>query len=150
MSNVKDTALAGAFSRTDDGIVINSDVSVEDSTAEIGEDIENLLATDRLVYSACKAAGIPGAHQAYPEGKAPKPPFFVYELDSGGEVFADDENLCRFPRYRVELIERQADQMLESSLLIALKREFGAVRLYEDWSDSEHARIVSYYFTVTN
>lgn len=119
-------------------------------TDDASVDVENLLSADRLVYAACKSAGIPGAHQAYPEGEAPKPPFFVYELDSGGEVFADDGNLCRFPRYRVELIERQADSTLESSLLIALKREFGAVRLYEDWSDSEHARIVSYYFTVTN
>ena len=53
------------------------------------------------------------------------------------------------PRYRVELIERQADPVVETALLMALKRAFGPVRVYEDWSESEHARIVSYYFTVT-
>lgn len=108
-----------------------------------------LSESDRLVYAACRSTGLQGTHFAYPEGTDVKPPFFVYKLDSGGEQFADDGNWYAMPRYRVELVERHIDPKAESDLLIALKRAFGPVRVYEDWSDSEHARIVSYYFTAT-
>lgn len=102
--------------------------------------------TDARVYKAMTALGIKGTHQAYPEGGAPKPPFFVYDLDSGGEDFADDSSWARLPRYRVQLLEKQADAALEAEALSALEAEFGPVKTYEDWSQSEHCRILNYYF----
>lgn len=107
------------------------------------------MTSDERVYAALTALGIPGAHQAYPEGGAPAPPFFVYVLDDAGDVFADDSNWAALPGYRVQLLERSADPELERRVRAALMAEFGPVRTVEDWSQSEHARIVSYYFTVT-
>lgn len=151
MSNVGVSVapLTGPLGKTEDGIVIGANVEVVEPTAHIGEALELFGSYDRLVYEACRSTGLAGTHQAYPEGSKVKPPFFVYSLDSGGEQYADDDNWYSMPRYRVELIERQADPVVETALLMALKRAFGPVCVYEDWSESEHARIVSYYFTVT-
>lgn len=103
---------------------------------------------DRRVYEALSALDIPGAHYAFPEGGAPRAPFFVYSLDDAGEVFADDSNWSRLPRYRVQLLEREQSPELEEAVADALRDAFGPVRTVEDWSQSEHARIVSFYFTV--
>ena len=102
------------------------------------------------LYRLLTGLGIKGTHQAYPKGGAPAPPFFVYDLDSGGEVFADGSNWCETPRYRVQLLERQMDADLEQRLSNALRDEYGPVLVMEDWVESEHSRIVSYYFTDTH
>lgn len=106
--------------------------------------------SDEKLYALLRSTGLDGAKQAYPDGGAPKPPFFIYSLDSGGEVFADNASFLRMPRYRVQLVERHADADVESRLLAALESEYGAVTVHEDWVQSEHARIVSYYFTETH
>lgn len=108
------------------------------------------MTSDERLYAALRATGIPGAKQAYPKGMAPPPPFFVYTVESRGETFADGRLWSEMPRYRVQLLEKQADAKVEKNVLDALEAEYGAVKVIEDWSQSEHARIISYYFTDTH
>ena len=42
------------------------------------------------------------------------------------------------------------DADLEQRLSNALRDEYGPVLVMEDWVESEHSRIVSYYFTDTH
>ena len=102
------------------------------------------------LYKLMTSLGVPGAHQAYPKGGAPAPPFFIYTVDSQGEFNADDAVYAEMPRYRVQLVEKQMDAELESRMRSALMEEYGPVRTVADWLQSEHARIVSYYFTDTH
>lgn len=106
-------------------------------------------ATDTKLFKLLKSTGLSGFHQAKAEdgGTSVKPPFFVYTLDSGGGFGADDTEWVSLPRYRVQLVERSTDYALEQKLLETLKAEYGYVTVYEDWSESEKARIVSYYLT---
>lgn len=106
-------------------------------------------AADTKLFKLLKSTGLSGFHQAKAEdgGTTVKPPFFVYSLDSGGEFGADDTNWAALPRYRVQLVERSTDYALERKVLEALRGEYGYVTVYEDWSESEKARIVSYYLT---
>lgn len=106
--------------------------------------------SDEKLYALLRSTGLEGAKQAYPNGSAPAPPFFIYTVDDCGEVFADNTAVARLPRYRVQLIERHADPSIEGKVLTALESAYGAVRIHEDWVQSEHARIVSYYFTETH
>lgn len=104
------------------------------------------MTSDEKVYSTMTALGIPGARQAYPEGNAPAPPFFVYQLDDPGQLFADNSECAAIPRYRVQLLEKYGDSELQAKVKQALADAFGAVSNYEDWSESEHCSITSYYF----
>lgn len=108
------------------------------------------MSSDEKLYALLRSTGLEGAKQAYPNGSAPAPPFFIYTVDDCGEVFADNSALVRMPRYRVQLVERHADAAIESDVLAALESTYGAVAVHEDWVPSEHARIVSYYFTETH
>lgn len=108
------------------------------------------MSSDEKLYALLRSTGLEGAKQAYPNGSAPAPPFFIYTVDDCGEVFADNSALVRMPRYRVQLVERHADAAIESDVLAALESTYGAVTVHEDWVPSEHARIVSYYFTETH
>lgn len=96
------------------------------------------------------ALGLPGTAFAYPEGDAPAPPFFVYSVDNHGEIFADDDVWFAMPRFRVELLEKYGDADLESKVLKALRAAFGPVVTYEDWDETDHCKVVSYYFSAPN
>lgn len=108
-----------------------------------------MTSMERL-YTLLTSLGVPGAHQAYPKGESDPPPFFIYSVDSQGEFNADDAVHCELPRYRVQLVEKQMDAKLESRMKAALMEMYGPVRTVADWLQSEHARVVSYYFTDTH
>lgn len=101
----------------------------------------------KRLYATLTATGIPGTRDAYPEGEAPSPPFFIYVVDSHGEVFADGSNYAELPRYRVILVERNADAEVEEKLLKAIQAVYGPVKVIEDWIAEERTRNVNYYFT---
>ena len=100
-------------------------------------------------YAALTALGIPGRFEAYPVGKAPAPPFFVYTVDGNGEFYADDGTFARLPRMHVELFEKVADPALEESVRDALESAFGPVEQVGSWSQSEQCHIEQYGFTYT-
>lgn len=100
-------------------------------------------------YAALVALGIPGRYEAYPVGKAPAPPFFVYTVDDNGEHYADNGTYARFPRMHVELFEKVADPALERSVRDALEAAFGPVEQLGTWSQSEMCHIEQYDFTYT-
>lgn len=100
-------------------------------------------------YVALVALGIPGRYEAYPVGKAPTPPFFVYTVDDNGEHYADNGTYARFPRMHVELFEKVADPALETRVRNALEAEFGPVEQLGSWSQSEMCHIEQYDFTYT-
>lgn len=104
------------------------------------------MTSDERVFEALSATGVPGALQAYPEGKAPPAPFFVYMLDTAGEFYADDSNWAAIPSYRVELYEKARDADLEERFASAIRSAFGPVSVMEDWVESEHARMVTFRF----
>ena len=98
-------------------------------------------------YDALTALGIPGRFEAYPVGKAPAPPLFVYTVDGQGEFYADDGTFARLPRIHVELLEKVSDPELEASVRDALESEFGPVEQTGTWSQSEQCHIEQYDFT---
>ncbi len=100
-------------------------------------------------YAALSALGLPGRYEAYPVGKAPAPPFFVYTVDDNGEFYTDDSTFARFPRIHVELFEKSADPALEASVRDALEGAFGPVEQVGSWSQSEMCHIEQYDFTYT-
>ena len=100
-------------------------------------------------YSTLTALGIPGRYEAYPVGKAPAPPFFVYTVDDNGEFYSDDTTFARLPRMHVELFEKVADPALEESVRDALETAFGPVEQVGTWSQSEQCHIEQYDYTYT-
>lgn len=103
----------------------------------------------RELVSALAGIGLPGRFEAYPVGKAPAPPFYVYAVDDQGELYADDGTYSRFPRMHVELFEKVADTELEERVRDVLESEFGPVEQVGSWSQSEQCHIEQYDFTYT-
>lgn len=100
-------------------------------------------------YGVLTGLGLPGRFEAYPVGKAPAPPFFVYSVDDNGEFYTDNGTFARFPRMHVELFEKVADPALETSVRDALEGAFGPVEQVGSWSQSEQCHIEQYDFTYT-
>lgn len=100
-------------------------------------------------YATLTALGLTGRFEAYPVGKAPAPPFFVYTVDDNGEFYTDNRTFARFPRMHVELFEKVADPALEESVRDALEDAFGPVEQVGSWSQSEQCHIEQYDFTYT-
>lgn len=100
-------------------------------------------------YAALAALDIPGRFEAYPVGKAPAPPFFIYTVDDNGEFYTDNGTFARLPRMHVELFEKVADPDLEESVRNALEEAFGPVEQVGTWSQSEQCHIEQYDFTYT-
>ena len=100
-----------------------------------------------VVYAALTATGIPGRQDAYPVGKAPAPPFFVYTVESTGGFVADGAIYAELPRFHVELFEKvsiSATEKLMRDAIISLgcvPDETG------EWSESEVCHIEQYDFT---
>lgn len=94
------------------------------------------MTADKLLYQTLSEV-CPGTYAAYKPGNAPPLPWFVYKVDRGGEVFADNTNYSKIPRYRVELLMKEKDPSLVDSFEAAL-RSIGTWRLYDaDYIDSE-------------
>lgn len=100
-------------------------------------------------YAALTAIGLSGRYEAYPVGKAPAPPFFVYTVDGNGEMYADNGTYARLPRIHVELFEKSADPSLEARVRDALESAFGPVEQVGSWSQSEMCHIEQFDFTYT-
>jgi hypothetical protein len=91
---------------------------------------------DKLLYSSLTTV-CPGTYVSWPTGKAPPLPWFAYERERGGEVFADNTNYDLMPRYRVELLFSEKDDALIEDFEAALSR-VGTWKLYEAaYMDSE-------------
>jgi len=85
-----------------------------------------------------------GTYLAYQRGKAPALPWFVYERQNGEEVFADNANYSRLPKYRVQLLFKENDPKLIDEFEAALSR-IGTWRLYDaGYLDSEDCIVHDY------
>jgi len=85
-----------------------------------------------------------GTYLAYQRGKAPVLPWFVYQHQYGEEVFADNANYARLPKYRVQLLFKENDPKLVDEFETALSK-IGTWRLYDaDYLDSEDCIIHDY------
>lgn len=105
------------------------------------------MSAKSVVYAALTATGIPGRQDAYPVGKAPTPPFFVYTVESAGGFVADGTIYAGLPRFHVELFEKVSDSETEALLrdaIIALGCVPDETGL---WSESEVCHIEQYEFT---
>ena len=99
------------------------------------------------IYSVLTSTGMPGRFEAFPVGKAPAPPFFVYSVDDMGEQYADDSTYARFPRVHVELFEKVSDLGTEEAMRDAIEEAFGPVEQTGIWSQSEACHIEQFDFT---
>lgn len=102
------------------------------------------------VYAALIATGIPGRQDAYPVGKAPAPPFFVYTVDSAGGFVADGTVYASLPRFHVELFEKVSDQETEARVRDAILSLGCVPDETGEWSESEVCHIEQYDFTYHN
>lgn len=102
------------------------------------------------VYAALIATGIPGRQDAYPVGKAPAPPFFVYTVDSAGGFVADGTVYASLPRFHVELFEKVSDQETEARVRDAILSLGCVPDETGKWSESEVCHIEQYDFTYHN
>ena len=99
------------------------------------------------VYKALLATGIPGRQDAYPVGKAPTPPFFIYTVESTGGFVADGEVYASLPRFHVELFEKVSNDETETLVRDAIV-SLGCVPDETGvWSESEVCHIEQYDFT---
>lgn len=102
------------------------------------------------VYAALTATGIPGRQDAYPVGKSPAPPFFVYSEESVGGFIADGTVYACLPRFHVELFEKASDRETEALMRDAIL-SIGCVPDETGlWSESEVCHIQQYDFTYHN
>lgn len=99
------------------------------------------------VYEALVATGIPGRQDAYPVGKSPAPPFFVYTMDSEGGFIADGIVYASLPRFHVELFEKASDRQTEALIRDAILGLGCVPDETGGWSESEVCHIEEYDFT---
>lgn len=99
------------------------------------------------VYEALTATGIPGRQDAYPVGKSPAPPFFVYTMETVGGFIADGEVYASLPRFHVELFEKVSDPTTEALMRDAIKSLGSVPDETGEWSESEVCHIEQYEFT---
>lgn len=102
------------------------------------------------VYQALVATGIPGRQDAYPVGKSPAPPFFVYSEESVGGFVADGIVYASLPRFHVELFEKASDSATEAMIRDAILSLGCVPDETGEWSESEVCHIQQYDFTYHN
>lgn len=108
------------------------------------------MSAKSVVYAALAATGIPGRQDGYPVNKAPKPPFFVFTMESTGGFVADGTVYASLPRFHVELIEKVSDPATEALIRDAIL-SIGCVPDETGiWSESEVCHIEQYDFTYHN
>lgn len=101
------------------------------------------MTPDELIYSTLSEV-VPGTYLAYVPGNAPPLPWFVYSRRNGEEFFADNTNFERLPRYRVELLFKEADPKLVEEFESALS-SLGTWRLYSaDYVEAESCLMHDY------
>lgn len=98
------------------------------------------------VYATLSATGIPGTRLAWPTGKAPDLPWWVYRMEQTNTFCADNENYSATPRFRVELYEAAPDPEVEGKIADAIS-QIGPYERYDDWSPDEKCLITAYEFT---
>lgn len=101
------------------------------------------------VVKALETTGIPFTWAAWPEGKAPKLPWCVWLEDDRGEFYADNRNFVDSPTIRVELYQRQLDNVVTSTVRNAL-RTVGPTSEYSAWIESEQCMVTYFMLTKTN
>ncbi len=101
---------------------------------------------DEVVLSTLQESGIPGTKVAWPYGKVPKLPWFVYRRNKKGEFYADDSNYAKLQRYEVDLYQADMDdderEALEERLAL-----LGPYACIESWVPMESTWLTSYTFT---
>lgn len=107
------------------------------------------MITDAEVYSLLKESGIPGTKFAWQEGKAPKLPWFTYELEDDGLVAADDHSYGHLPVYRASLYQAAIDREVEQAFEENLERNFGPHTREEYFIEDENAYMTTYTFSYT-
>jgi hypothetical protein len=108
------------------------------------------MSAKSVVYAALTSTGIPGRQDAYPVGKAPVPPFFVYTVESEGGFVADGTVYAALPRFHVELFEKVSNPETEKSVRDAIL-SLGCVPDETGiWSESEVCHIQQFDFTYHN
>lgn len=105
------------------------------------------MSAKSVVYEALLATGIPGRQDAYPIGKAPTPPFFVYTVESQGGFVADGTIFAGLPRFHVELFEKVSNPDTEALIRGAILSLGSVPDETGIWSESEVCHIEQYDFT---
>lgn len=105
------------------------------------------MSAKSVVYAALTATGIPGRQDAYPVGKAPTPPFFVYTVESSGGFVADGTIYAGLPRFHVELFEKVSNSETEKLVRDAILSIGSVPDETGEWSESEVCHIEQYDFT---
>lgn len=77
------------------------------------------MTCDELLYQTLIEV-CPGTYLSYPTNGAPPLPWFAYSHQRDEEVFADNTNYVKLPRYRVELLFKEMDTELIESFEAAL------------------------------
>jgi hypothetical protein len=108
------------------------------------------MSAKSVVYAALAATGIPGRQDAYPVGKAPTPPFFVYTVESTGGFVADNEIYADLPKFHVELFEKVSNKDTEKLIRDAILSIGCVPDETGEWSESEVCHIEQYVFTYHN
>ena len=107
------------------------------------------MTDDAYVFNVLsEATGLPGTELAWPYGKAPALPWFVYKRSGDGETFAGNDNYHMMPRYRAELYLRENDPDLVESFALAV-RSIGPYKHFESWLENENCQMHSFTFTLT-
>lgn len=99
------------------------------------------------VYAALTATGIPGRQDAYPVGKAPAPPFFIFTVESTGGFVADGTIYASLPKFHVELFEKVSNAANEKLIRDAILALGSVPDETGTWSESEVCHIEQYDFT---
>ena len=107
------------------------------------------MRTDEEVYRALSASGIKGTHFCWPEGGAPSLPWFTYELEDDGALFADNGNFAYVPTYRASLYQKSPDRKVEEAFEKALGESFGPYTREEYFIEDENAYMTTFTFSFT-
>lgn len=105
------------------------------------------MSVKSVVYNALLATGIPGRQNAYPVGKSPTPPFFVFTMESTGGFVADGTIYASLPRFHVELFEKASNSETETLIRDAILSLGCVPDETGEWSESEVCHIEQYDFT---
>ena len=104
------------------------------------------MTPDEFVYSVLLESGIKGTKVAYPFGKEPLLPWFVYRHLKKGEFYADDSNYAKMQRYDVDLYQAEPNDSEREALEEQLAR-IGPYACIESWVPMENCWLTSYTLT---
>lgn len=105
------------------------------------------MSAKSVVFAALTNTGIPGRQDAYPVGKSPTPPFFVFTVEDTGGFVADGTVYAELPRFHVELFEKVSNKDTEKLIRDAIMSIGSVPDETGIWSESEVCHIEQYDFT---